>query len=322
MMGAFDALLGHVIDLNFITHEAMIEAALLWNLEEYQLDNGPFRGILHGIHTSHIQLGSASRSNGVFIKGYAPPNTYLFVSVKSEGKITHNGLRVYRDELIVLTEKDQLDFTASSFFSDVTIAVDKEFFDAAFKEYFNEPFQYDKVNKRIQLKENKEVAFRDSLKETLADLMVQNTKLQNDPVFHDKAEDNILQILFKNIDLSRQRKKTLESEINANKVRMYIEKNYTSNISIHKIYSDQKISESTIRLSFNDLLGFSPKQYHQCYRLGRVHHAFLQNDCSSVSVGSIAYDHGFLHMGRFSNKYKSMFGRTPSYTLKKSSILG
>ncbi len=231
-------------------------------------------------------------------------------------------MRVYTDELVVLTEKDQLDFIVSSSFSDVTIAVDKEFFDAAFKAYFNEPFQYDKVNKRIQLKENQEVSFRDSLKETLADLMVQNTKLQNDPVFHDKAEDNILQILFKNIDLSRQRKKTLESEINANKVRKYIEKNYTTNISIHKICSDQKISESTIRLGFNDLFGFSPKQYHQCYRLGKVHHAFLQNYCTSATVGNIAYDHGFLHMGRFSNKYKSIFGRTPSCTLKKSSILG
>ena len=151
--------------------------------------------------------------------------------------------------------------------------------------------------------------------------MVQNTKLQNDPAFHDKIEHTILQILFQNIDLSRQRKKILESDINANKVRKYIEKNYKSNIRIHELCFDHKISESTIRVGFNALFGLSPKQYHQCYRLGKVHHAFLQNDCTSATVGNIAYDHGFLHMGRFSNKYKSMFGRTPSYTLKESSTL-
>ena len=43
-MSVFEELLGYVIGLKFTTHEAMIEAALLWELDEYQFDNGTFKG--------------------------------------------------------------------------------------------------------------------------------------------------------------------------------------------------------------------------------------------------------------------------------------
>jgi len=318
-MGAFDALLGHVIDLTFNTHEAMIEAAVLWQIEEYQFDNGTFKGSIEAVHTSHIQIAYTTRSNGIFIKGKTPKNAYLFASIKSEGKITHNGLSVYTDELVVLNDEDELDFVVSSAVNDVSIAIDKAFFDTAYEEYFNEPFHYDKISKRIQLIDNGGSSFRTSAKEVLYDLITKNEKLRNDPTFHERSEDAILQILFQNIDLLKERKKAVESEINANEIRKYIEMNYKNEISINELCTVHKLSESTLRLGFNTLFGLSPKQYHQAYRLGKVHHAFLQNDCSVASVGSIAYDHGFTHMGRFSSKYKSMFGITPSCTLKESS---
>jgi len=320
-MGTFDALLGHVIDLNFNTHEAMIEAALLWQIEEYQFDNGTFDGAINAVHTSHIQIAHTSRSNGIFIKGKTPKNAYLFASIESEGKITHNGLSIYEDELVVLNDEDQLDFIVSSAVNDVSVAIDKAFFDAAYEEYFNEPFNYDKDNKRMQLIDNGGSSFRTSAKEVLHDLIRKHEKILNNPSFHEKSEYAILQIIFENIDPLKERKKVLESEINANEIRNYIEMNYKNEISINDLCNVYKLSESTLRLGFNTLFGLSPKQYHQAYRLGKVHHAFLQNDCSSSTVGNIAYDHGFSHMGRFSDKYKSMFGRTPSCTLKESSIL-
>ena len=105
--------------------------------------------------------------------------------------------------------------------------------------------------------------------------------------------------------------------MNADEIRKYIEINYKNEISINDLCNVNRLSESTLRLGFKNLFGLSPKQYHQAYRLGKVHHAFLQNDSTKESVGSIAYDHGFTHMGRFSSKYKSMFGISPSITLKK-----
>lgn len=85
-----DGLLGHVINLNFISHTAMTKAALLWQLEEYQLENGPFKGFIHAIHTSHIQLAYSLRSHGIFHKGKIPEDAYVFASIWSKGLLTHN----------------------------------------------------------------------------------------------------------------------------------------------------------------------------------------------------------------------------------------
>ncbi|WP_373033168.1 helix-turn-helix domain-containing protein [Sulfurovum sp.] len=318
-MNRFEASLGHVINLDFDTHESMIDAALHWSLEEYQLDSGRFKGTINAVHTLNIQIASTFRSSGVFVKGNIPKNTYLFASAESKGKITHNGLSINENELIVLNENDQLDFTSSSAVNDVTIAIDKDFFDDAFKNYFNKHFQYDTINKRIQLKEDAGSTFRASVQDLVGDLMKQNTKLQSDSVFCTKTEQEILQIIFDNIDHSRQHKSKSESEINAEKIRKYIEKNYMSDIYINNLCNNKKISERTLRLAFKKLFGMSPKQYHKSYRLGKIHHTFLQNSNTIETVENIAYAHGFTHMGHFAKSYKSMFGYTPSHTLKKLS---
>ena len=57
---------GHVIDLNFLSHEEVIRESLLWDIEEYQLENGPYIGRLHVVHTSHIQLAYTFNSTGTF----------------------------------------------------------------------------------------------------------------------------------------------------------------------------------------------------------------------------------------------------------------
>ena len=318
-MSVFQELLGHVISLEFETHESMIDAALQWQIEEYQLDSGTFKGTINAIHTSHIQVGSTSRSNGVFIKGSSPKNTYLFASVETKGNMTHNGVTILDDELVFLNDVDQLDFIVSSAADDVTIAVDRNFFDRSFEKYFNKPFKYNSLTKRIQLKEGAGAIFHASVKKIVSDLIVETEKLKSDPCFHKSAEEKVLQIIFDNIDLSREREKVLESEMNANKIRVHIEKNYKDDICINELCSSKKLSERTLRSSFKNLFGLSPKQYHTSYRLGKVHHAFLKGDYTVETVENIAYNHGFTHMGRFSMNYKSMFGNTPSYTLKKIS---
>ena len=153
----------------------------------------------------------------------------------------------------------------------------------------------------------------------VSELMQQNQKLKTDFDFQAKTEYAILQIIFDTIDLSKERKSALESEVNADKIRKHIEKNFKNDISINELCNSKKLSERTVRLGFKNLFGLSPKQYHKCYRLGKIHHEFLQCDHDSETVENIAYNHGFTHMGHFADSYKSMFGNTPSYTLKKIS---
>lgn len=319
-MGAFDTLCGNVTNLTFNSHQEMIEAALLWQVQEYQLSNGSFNGSIQTIHTSHIQMATVIRSKGFFVKGRIPKRTYTFTSVVSEGRTTHNGLIVHPDELILLTRNDDIDFTVSSTEDEVSIAIDKNFFDTEFKKYFNKPFEHDSTHKRLQLQKNAVEKFRTSVKKLLPKLMVQNEKLKSDSEFHDKTEHEILEIIFQSIDPFKERKITLDSHILANDVRNYLEQNHHKNISLSELCSSQKIPERTIRLAFNDLFGFSPKQYLKNYRLGKAHHELIMAKPTSDTVSSIAAKHGFTHMGRFTKNYKTMFLTTPYQTLKRNFI--
>ncbi len=313
-----NGLVGHVVDQNFITHEDMVKASILWDMEEYRLENGPIFGHLHAIHTSHIQFAHSSRSCGVFKKGKTPNNAYVLASVETDGLFTHNGLSVTSDELLVLTEEDNVDYTASSAFTIVIMTIEKDFFESQFKSHFDKPFIYDKEHKRMQVKKNFGTVLREKGRKILTELMPQSKALQDDLVFHDSTEQDILKLIFKSIDFNKERKKILESEIHANEVRKHIEHHYRENLSLRDVYDSIKFSDRTLSASFHALFGFSPKQYLTHYRLGKVHHSLLVNDYNKTSVESIAYDHGFSHMGRFSNAYKTMFGRTPSTTLRES----
>lgn len=311
-----NGLLGHVINMNFTSHLAMMEASLLWKLEEYQLENGSFKGFIHAIHTSHIQLADTFRSRGVFLKGKIPKNSYVIAAIGSNGLLTHNGVPLGTDELIVLDDEDEIDYTAATSAEIVTFVVEKEFFESAFQSYFNKAFDYDKVNKRIQMKKYSGIRLRSKIVETLTDLMEQNGRVKNDPEFHDEAEEAILQILFNSMDLMRQPKKVLESDKYANEMREYMEKNYNEHLIMEEIYKSEKFCPKTVRSGFKRLFGFSPKQYLTQYRLGRVHYDLLKADSSSTNVGHIAFEHGFSHMSRFSQQYESMYGLKPYTTLK------
>ena len=75
MKDNLEKILGFVIDVNFSSHEEMSEMSKLWELEQIQIEKGPFKGSLNGVHTPHIQLSKTVRSHGVIVKGKTPANS-------------------------------------------------------------------------------------------------------------------------------------------------------------------------------------------------------------------------------------------------------
>jgi AraC-like DNA-binding protein len=66
---------------------------------------------------------------------------------------------------------------------------------------------------------------------------------------------------------------------------------------------------------FHSLYGMSPIRYLKILRLNRVRQA-LRARSRSVTIFDVAADHGFWHMGHFSTQYRTLFGETPSQTLR------
>lgn len=74
----------------------------------------------------------------------------------------------------------------------------------------------------------------------------------------------------------------------------------------------------TLHNAFVSVLGVSLREYLLLHRLWLVRGALLRAGPNEL-VKSIALDHGFWHLGRFSRLYHSRFGESPSTTLAKGS---
>ncbi|MBK5437548.1 AraC family transcriptional regulator [Pseudomonas sp. TH32] len=98
-------------------------------------------------------------------------------------------------------------------------------------------------------------------------------------------------------------------------VREFIEEHLTADISIEQLMAIAKVSERSLYTLFERQVGVSPRDYIRQRKLERVHAVLLRG--SARSVTEVALDHGFVHLGRFSEAYRKRFGELPSYTWKR-----
>jgi AraC-like DNA-binding protein len=78
------------------------------------------------------------------------------------------------------------------------------------------------------------------------------------------------------------------------------------------------IAERTLRGACEEHLGMGPIRYLAMRRMHLVRRTLLGADASKTKVTRIITDHGFWELGRFSVAYRTLFGESPSETLRRS----
>ena len=77
------------------------------------------------------------------------------------------------------------------------------------------------------------------------------------------------------------------------------------------------VAERTLRASCEEHLGMGPIRYLTLRRLHLVRSALRAAEANETSVTRIVTDHGFWELGRFSVAYRTLFGESPSETLRQ-----
>lgn len=98
-------------------------------------------------------------------------------------------------------------------------------------------------------------------------------------------------------------------------VRQFIEENLTEEIAVEQLMSLASVSERSLYTLFERQVGLSPRDYIRQRKLERVHE--MLQLATARSVTEVALDHGFLHLGRFSEAYRKRFGELPSQTRRR-----
>ena len=78
------------------------------------------------------------------------------------------------------------------------------------------------------------------------------------------------------------------------------------------------MSPSTLQKACLTATGLTPCRYFIHRRLKQARAALLAADPHEALVTNIALEHGFTEHGRFSVRYRELFGESPSDTLRRS----
>ena len=78
------------------------------------------------------------------------------------------------------------------------------------------------------------------------------------------------------------------------------------------------VAERTLRAACEAHFGMGPIRYLTLRRMQLVRQALQHADPRTTNVTRIATAHGFWELGRFSVAYRTLFGESPSETLKLS----
>jgi AraC family transcriptional regulator, ethanolamine operon transcriptional activator len=103
-------------------------------------------------------------------------------------------------------------------------------------------------------------------------------------------------------------------------VREYVEDHPTDEpINLETLCRITGVGARTLVSAFQAVTGVSPMRFIRNRRLNSARHALAKGrDNDELSVKSVALAHGFWHMGRFANDYRTLFGEHPSATLRGS----
>lgn len=102
------------------------------------------------------------------------------------------------------------------------------------------------------------------------------------------------------------------------KMDRYISDNIKEDISADDLAQLIKVSKRTVYGIFSRYKSVTPNHYIKQKKLLTIHRIIQINSKDFRNITEIALDHGFMHLGRFSNDYRKMFGELPSETYKKS----
>jgi AraC-like DNA-binding protein len=97
----------------------------------------------------------------------------------------------------------------------------------------------------------------------------------------------------------------------------FLEANLDRTIYMEELCKAAAVSYPTLRGYCQDLLGMSPQRYLRLRRLHLARRALRMADPATSSVTDIATDYGFWELGRFSVEYRSLFGESPSTSLRR-----
>lgn len=301
---------GLIVDQEFFDYPDMQESAKNWLFTaRYRFGSGNFYGRHDGIQLNNLQFGHADRHEGMFFQGISPKDCLTIAVVqKNSAKLCINELIMEVGDVVVIDDLKPYDFSSSQHTKLAIVSIRKSLL------MTTAPLLLNSTDKKFKDKEN---ILSNTIENEWKHILKSPQHYQSKNEV-EELEEKILNAIKNALKGQTGKASQLtQGEKMALKVKSFLLESLNENISIKSLTRKFNISEKTLENSFHSLYGIAPKRFITLLKLNHAHEDLLRLDLEATKVSDIAIKWGFSHFGRFSKKYKSIFGVLPLETLKR-----
>ncbi|TLF53056.1 AraC family transcriptional regulator [Halomonas urmiana] len=280
--------------------------------------DGPLRARLHSVGLGKVSFNRLAYGREVCIDPERLERFYLIqMPVCGQAEILTDGRAIASNETLasVLNPTAPLEMRWSGDCDQLMLRIEREAMELACSRHLGHPL-------REPLCFQPELRWRDDpswfhLIAYLARLLKESPGAAAQPILAPQLEQLVIGTLLTiqphNYSEALQHGDRRLAPRHVKRVEEYIEAHTQEPLTPALLAEVAGVSLRTLYAGFRDFRHQSPMDYLRQVRLQRVRTA-LQTDVGSSSITETAMRWGFTHMGRFSQRYRQVFGETPSET--------
>lgn len=282
---------------------------------------GPFSGRVTELLLGPLQIAMEQIDHPMRYSGGMRRDHIVFSSIlPTDGSTVCSGRPFCANTVVKFPRDHSHTAYANGPIKFVTVAVEQNTLADFVERHSNGSISRRDVARNLCLIDNDIVGrFQDSVLTILQQIDGETGLIDQEPWRAD-TKLTLLQMLLDLIDVAVDAPRQLPSASTrayiVEKAITYMQEHLTDPVLIESVASAVRVSSRTLRYSFEEVLGVSPRGYQVSLRLRRVR----QELCTvgkAQSIQRIAHEYGFWHLGRFAQYYREAFGELPSDTCRR-----
>lgn len=282
-----------------------------WDCRYRQIGKGPLRVEVVSRVSGNLTFATASISQRLWGHARSADGAICFVVSLSDAEIVVNGLRVDQGRLLIIPPSASMDIVQGQGAYPLAIQFPADIYESQYAKIGGNEAAPG-IGKSVIIDVGRE--YLEPFRQLALEALRENPKQEDVSALDDTVVEELVRLVVKHKSgiLTRDPYGRLRKHDNILRVIEFMHEHLAQNVSIETICRDCGTSPSTLERRFRDFLGVTPKQYILAARLNRARRDLLDPVMFDLSIAEVAMRYHLLHMGRFSQNYKELFGRLPS----------